>query len=119
MAAIALQLGNAEQHVLGGDVVVLEVGRLFEGVLQHLRSGIGKMRLRGAAAGNFRQLLDLAHGLGLHVWHVQSHALQQRRNDALAVFDQRGQNMDRLQLRIAVLAGEIVRPLHRLLRLYG
>ncbi len=115
MAAIALQLGNPEQHVLGGDVVVLEVRRLFEGVLQRLGRGVGKMRLRRAAAGNFRQLLDLAHRLSLHRGHVQSHALQKRRNDALAVLDQRRQNVDRLQLRITMLAGEIVRPLHRLL----
>ena len=33
---IALQLRHAEQQVLGGDVLVLEVGRLFEGVLQQL-----------------------------------------------------------------------------------
>ncbi len=66
LGCIALQLGHGQQHVLGGDVLVLEVGRLFEGVLQHLRRGIGEMRLRGAAAGNLRQLLDLAHGLALH-----------------------------------------------------
>ena len=63
---IALQLRHAEQHVLGGDVLVLEVGRLFEGVLQQLRGGIGEMRLRGAAARDLGQLVDLAHGLGLH-----------------------------------------------------
>ena len=50
---------------------------------------------------------------------MQSYALQQRRNDAFAVFQQRGQNMCRLQLRIAVLAGEIVRPLHGFLRFHG
>ena len=50
---------------------------------------------------------------------MQPHALQQRRNDAFLVFDQRGQNVYGLHLRIAVLPGEIVRPLHGLLRLYG
>ena len=47
---------------------------------------------------------------------MQPHALQQRRDDAFVIFHQRSQNVHRLQLRIAVLAGEIVRPLHRLLR---
>ena len=75
------------------------------------------MRLRGAAARNFGQPLDLAHGLGLHRRYMHAHALQHRRNDAFAIFQQRGQDMYRLQLRIAVLAGEIVRPLHRFLRL--
>src|SRR5271157_2597747 len=111
LGRIALQLGHAEQHVLGGNVVVLEIGRLFEGVFQHLRSGIGKMRLRGAAARHFRQSLDLAHGLGLHRGHMKPHALQKRRNDSLTVFDERGQDVDRLQFRITVLAGEIIRPL--------
>ena len=77
------------------------------------------MRLGGAAAGNFRQLLDLARDLGLHRRHMQSHPLQQRSHDAFAIFHQRRQYVHRLQLRIAVLAGEIVRPLHRLLRFYG
>ena len=53
------------------------------------------------------------------VGHMQADALQHGGNDAFAVFHQRRQNVHRLQLRIAVLAGEIVRPLHRLLRLYG
>ena len=55
----------------------------------------------------------------LHRGHMQSHALQQRRDDAFAIFEQRGQNMYRLQLRIAMLAGEIVRPLHGFLRFHG
>ncbi len=77
------------------------------------------MRLRGAAAGYLGQTVDLAHGLGLHRRHMQAYALQQRRDDAVAVFQQRRQNMCRLQLRVAVLAGEIVRPLHGFLRFYG
>ncbi len=116
---IALQLGHAQQQMLGGNVLVLEVGRLFEGVLQHLRSGIGKVRLGGATAGDFGQLLDLAHCLGLHRRYVQSNALKQGGYDAFVVLQQRCQYVNRLQLGIAVLAGEIVRPLHCLLRLYG
>ena len=116
---IALQLRHPQQHVLGGNVLVLEIRCLFEGVLQQRRSRIGEMRLRCAAAGNFRQLADLARHLGLHRRHVQSHPLQQRSNDALAVFQQRAQYVYRLQLRIAVLAGQIVCPLHGFLRLHG
>ncbi len=56
------------------------------------------------------------HDLGLHRLGMQSYTLQQRRHDAFAIFQQRRQNVDRLQLRIAVLAGQIVRPLHGLLR---
>ena len=55
----------------------------------------------------------------LHRRHMQPYALQQRRDDAFAVFQQRRQNVHRLQLRIAVLAGEIVRPLHRFLRFHS
>jgi hypothetical protein len=50
---------------------------------------------------------------------MKAHALQQRRNNAFVVFDQRRQNVYWAALRIAVLAGEIVRPLHRLLRFNG
>ncbi len=77
------------------------------------------MRLGSAAAGNFGQLVDFARDLGLHHGHMQSHPLQQRRDDAFVIFQQRCQYVYRLQLRIAVLAGDVVRPLHRLLRLHG
>jgi len=50
---------------------------------------------------------------------MQSNPLQQRSNDALAILQQRRQYVNRLQLRIAVLAGQIVRPLHGFLRLNG
>ncbi len=76
-------------------------------------------RLRGTAAGNLGQAIDLAHCLGLERGHRHADPLQHRRNDALGVFDQRSQNVYRLHLRIAVLAGEIVRPLHGLLSLDG
>ncbi len=49
---------------------------------------------------------------------MKPHALQQRSNYAFAVFDQRRQNVHGLQFRIAMLAGDIVRALHRLLRLH-
>ena len=66
----------------------------------------------------FGRRLNLAQGLGLHRRRMHAHALQHRRDDALGIFHQRGQNVHRLQLGIAVLAGEIVRPLHRFLRLW-
>ena len=50
---------------------------------------------------------------------MYTHALQYRRDDALGIFHKRGQNVHGLQLGIAVLAGEIVRPLHCFLRFYG
>ncbi len=77
------------------------------------------MRLRCAATRHLGQALDLAHRFGLNVGRVQSHALQQRRDDAFAILEQGRENVNRLQFRIAMLTGEIVRPLHRLLRLHG
>ena len=64
-------------------------------------------------------MVDRRHSLRLHGLHRQSNALQQRSDDALAVLQQSCQNVDRLQLRVAMLAGEIVSPLDSLLRLHG
>ena len=105
--------------MLGRDKVVLEVRCLFEGVFEQLIGGARQRRLGRASARDFGQLLDRRHGLRLDGGHLQAHAFQQGSDDALVVLQQRRQNVDRLQLRITVLAGDVVRPLHRLLGLYG
>ncbi len=119
LCRVALQPGDAKQQVFGGDEVILEIGRLFEGVLQSLICGIGKMRLRGAAARHFRELVDLARGFGQCRLRRQANALQQRRNDAFLVLQQGCQYVYRLQFRIAVFRGDVVRLLHGLLCLDG
>ena len=73
--------------------------------------------LRGAAAGDLGQLFDLAIDLAQHGLRTDADFLQHRRNDAFFVLEQRRQQMQRQQLRIAVLGGEFVAPLHRFLRL--
>ncbi len=105
--------------MLGGDKLVLEVRRLLEGILKQLVGRIGKRRLRRPSARYFGQALNCRHRLLLHRLDLQAHPLQQWTDDAFVVLQQSRQYVDRLQLRIAMLAGEVVRPLHRLLGLYG
>ena len=115
---IALQVRDGQQQVLGGNVLVLEIGRFLEGALQKFVRRLGERGLRGSAAGDFGQALDLAIGLVQHGLRTDADFLQHRQNDAFFVLQQRRQQVQRQQFRIAVLGGEVVAALHRFLRLY-
>ena len=106
---IALQLRDGQQQVLGRNVLVLEVGGFLEGAFQKFVGRLGERGLRGSAAGNLRQALDLAVDLAEHGLRTDADLLQHRRHDAFFVLEQRRQQMQRQQFRIAVLGGELVR----------
>ena len=75
--------------------------------------------LRAAAARNFRQLLNFLVEVAEHGLRPDADFFEHGRDNAFAVFDQRGQQMERRKLRIAVLGGELVRALDGFLRFYG
>ena len=75
--------------------------------------------LGGSAAGNFGQALDLAVGLAENGLRTDADLFQHGQNDAFFVFEQRRQQVQGQQFRIAVLGGELVAALHRFLRLHG
>ncbi len=115
---IALQVRDGQQQVLGGNVLVLEIGRFLEGALQKFVGRLGERGLRGSAAGDFGQALDLAVSLAQHGLRTNADLLQHGQNDAFFVLEQRRQQVQRQQFRVAVLGGEIVAALHRFLRLH-
>ncbi len=119
LGGIALQVGDGQQQVLGRNILVLEIGGFLESALQQLVGRLGEADLRGSAAGNFRQALDLAVSLAEHSLRTNADFLQHGQNDALFVFEQRRQQVQRQQFRVAVLGGEVVASLHRFLRLHG
>ena len=75
--------------------------------------------MRRAAAGNLGQALNRAVDLAQYGLRTNADFLQHRRDDAFFILEQCSQKMQRLQLGIAVLGGQIVGALHRLLRLYS
>ena len=115
---IPLQVRDRQQQMLGGNVFVLEVGSFFESLLEQLVDFIRKHGLSGASR-NFGQLFEFAINLAEHGLRSNADLFQYRRNDAFLVFEQRGQQMQRLEFRIAVLGGELVGPLDGFLRFDG
>ena len=118
LGRVALQVRDGQQQVLGRNVLVLEIGGFLESALQKFVGRLGEADLRSSAAGNFRQALDLAISLAQHGLRTNADFLQHGQNDALFVFEQRRQQMQRQQFRVAVLGGEVVAALHRFLRFY-
>ena len=114
---IALQTGQRQQHVLGRNVFVLEGVGFLERLLQNLIDRRRhSRRLRAAAARDFRQLLNFFVEVAEHRLRPDADFFEHRRNDAFAVLDQRGQQMERSKFRIAVLGRELVRALDGFLR---
>ena len=109
---------HAQQQVLGGDVLVFEVRRLAKGLLQRLVERLAQARLRGRA-GDARQFFLDAVQVALQPLRGHTDLFEDGGNHALAILDQRQQQVYGLQLGIAQFGGAGLRLLHRLLRLDG
>ena len=117
LAAAPGGLGERQQQVLGGDVVVLEVLGFLAGAVKHLGQ-----RVRHAGRGPTRdlgQLGDSGVGTVQQFLHAHARAFQHRQDDALAVFQQRRKQMHGQDFRVAVLSGSGRGGLDRLLRFSG
>ena len=77
---------ESEEQVLGADVVVSEVARLFEGELEHLlRAGReGQLSHRDHRGSGLDDVLDLGADLG----EVHAHLLEDVGGDAAALLDE-------------------------------
>ena len=67
-----------------------------------------------ACPETFGKPFDLAVDLAQHGLRADADFLEHRRNDTFLVLEQRGQQVDRLQLGIAVLGCEVVRRAEQL-----
>ena len=115
---IALQAGQPQQHVLGRHVFIFEGVRFFKRFLQKLVDLRRHGRLvRAAAARDLGQLFNFFVDIAEHGLRPNADFFKHGRNDALAVFDQRRQQMYRGQFRIAMLRGKLVCALDCFLRL--
>ena len=70
-------------------------------------------------SGDLGKLLEFFVDLAQHGLRADADLFQHGRNDAFLVFEQRGQQVHRQQLGIAVLGGELVRALDGFLRFDG
>ena len=109
--------GDGDEQMLGADVVVLQpLGFLLGGV----GDGAQPRRQRDLrAAVRPRQPSELAaHGRGDRR-RIGADLLDDRRNDALTLFDQRDEQVLRENLGVALPIGQLLRCDNRLLRLLG
>ena len=114
---IAFGLGEREQEMLGGDVVVLEVFGLFGGAVEDLGERVGHAGLR--AAGDFGQLGDGCIRAGKKFLHADAGAFEDGEDDAFAVFEQRRKQMHGEDFGVAVFGGSGRGCLDGLLRFDG
>ena len=84
-------LHEAEEQVLGADIVVAELARLLDGELQHAL-GLGRER-HLAERERLREAGQRALHLRLHRLQTETEPLQHRRRDSLAVPDEPEQHV--------------------------
>ena len=118
VSPVATLVGHGQQQMLGGDVLVLEVIRLFESLVEQALRGGGKAGLC-CAAGDARQIFQNLVGLRQDCLRTGADFLQHRSNNALPVLQQRDQQVHGQQFGIAALGGDFRGALHRRLRLDG
>jgi hypothetical protein len=82
---VSFGLRQREEEVLGGDEVVLEGVGFFAGAVENLLQGRGHGGL-GIRAGDFGELGDGRVGSGEKLLHTDAHALEDGKDDTLAVF---------------------------------
>ena len=88
----------------------LKFGGLFKGLLEHPLELGGDAGL--AAALDLGELGDGGVDPGEHLLHWHAYFLEHGQDDALAIFEQGGHEVDRQHLRIAVFGGHALGGLH-------
>ena len=115
---VGFGFGEGEEEVLGGDEVVLEGVGLLGGAVEDLLQGGGHGGL-GVGAGDLGELGDGGVGAGEKLLHADARALEDGQDDALAVFEQGGEQVHGQDFGVAVFGGEGRGGLDGLLRLDG
>ena len=94
LGRILFEVRDGEQQVLGGDILILEVGSLFEGLLQQLVGGVRERGLR-RFSGNFWEFLDVTVEIAENRLRADADLFEHRGNDALFVFEKGGEKVNR------------------------
>ena len=110
--------GQPDHQVLGGDVLVVHLGRELLGGVDRRQRFPGQLRLRGRAAAG-RQPLQQALVLGADGRRVDADRFQQRAGDAVGLREQSHQQVGGADLRVAGRTGGLQRGGQRRLGLRG
>ena len=109
-------VGEGEQEVLGGEVLVGELGPLRVGGVDHLLELAADA---GLAAVGLGQLADGVVGRVAHGERREADALEDREDDALLLAQQRGEQVVGGDLGVALGLGRVDGAADRLLGLLG
>ncbi len=115
-SGIAARSCNAQQDVLGGDVLVLQSLCFVKSALQNLIRSRAQVLLRHAR--NFRQPRNLLFNLARQPHGRHSELFQQRRNHAVALRRQRPKQVQRLDLLLPGTPAKFLRGRQRFLSLH-
>ena len=108
-----------QQQMLGGDVLVLEVGGFLEGLVEDARFSAWLRPGWAAGAGDARQFFLDRVQIAFEPLGGDADLFKDGGDDAFAVFEQGEQEMDGLDLGVAEFGGALLRLLDCLLRLDG
>ncbi len=111
--------GDPDQQVLGRDVLVIELAGAARGGVDHRQQLPRRFRGAGGGAVHARQPADLIGGLLRDQRRVGAHGPQQRRRRPVGLLQERGQQVQRVDLGVAVRCGLPDRHRERLLALSG
>ncbi len=114
---ITLQPGQRQEHVLGRNILVLEVFGFVKSALNRFIEGLAELLLgEPADLGQATQCRFYVAGqrLGTH-----PETRQQRRHNAVTLFHQRAEQVHGLNLLLLVPPGDFLRLLQGFLRFYG
>ena len=110
-----LRLGQRDEQMLAGDVLVLEQLRLGQRPVKDLLQVFPDILPRDARAGDDGQLREGLVGLGLDVFQVGIELLEHRANDAAGFLQKRLHQMGRLDALVIMGGGDLHRLLNGLL----
>ena len=110
-------VGNSDEQVLGADELVLHPGRFGFRHFRHCVETRRQTRLR-TAEGGWQAAEQLARGT-TDVRGVRIHLAHEIRNDAVALLDQRDEQMLGLELRVVVFACQLEGGRHGLAGLFS
>ena len=101
VAGLALGAGQADQQVLGRDVLVAERARLLAGGVDDPEQLAGRRRCGHGRAADARHAAQGGVGLRADVGRVGADRREQRAGDAVGLLEQGGEQVQRLQCGLA------------------
>ncbi len=113
VSGLGVDLGEGEQQVLGrGELVLHRVG-LFLGGFEHLDGALAEAGHRPARG--LGQVAEFGVEDALELAYVRADFFEDRADNAVGFGHQRGQQVDRFDLRVAAIGGQFLRALDGLL----